>query len=141
MRHKRQVIKYVKLLTSQPRKRSFCPSSQICPFSEESGSPGDYLTCGGCKRKYVLADLTKFVQHKVLDCNKENSDITAQDDNEDMAEYDKCKSLRSPRVSGSGQTDEDEISRSYIKAETEEKKPIVKDNGANTIKSGTLKTC
>jgi len=104
-------------------------------FAEESSSPGDYLTCGGCKRKYVLADLTKFVQHKVLDCNKENSDISASDDNDDSTDYEKCKSLRSPRVSGSGQTDEDEISRSYIKSESDEKKPIVKDNGANTIKS------
>ena len=85
----------------------------------------------------------------MLDCNKENSDISAAaDDNaDDIAE---CKSLRSPRVSGSGQTDEDEISRSYIKSEGAssvaamdalEKKPIVKDNGANTIKSGMLKTC
>lgn len=38
---------------------------------------GDFLTCGGCRRKYDLADLTKFVQHKVLDCNKENSKLSA----------------------------------------------------------------
>ena len=77
----------------------------------------------------------------MLDCNKENSDICASDDNDDNADYEKCKSLGSPRVSGSGQIDDDEISRSYIKSESDEKKPIVKDNGANTIKSGMLKTC
>ena len=77
----------------------------------------------------------------MLDCNKENSDISASDDNDDSTDYEKCKSLGSPRVSGSGQTDEDEISRSYIKSESDEKKPIVKDNGANTIKSGMFRTC
>ena len=39
-------------------------------------SGGDFLTCGGCRKKYDLSDLTKFVQHKVLDCNKENADLS-----------------------------------------------------------------
>ena len=41
----------------------------------KSKTGGDFLTCGGCRRKYDLSDLTKFVQHKVLDCNKENSKL------------------------------------------------------------------
>ena len=44
--------------------------------SEDSRkTKGDYLTCGGCRRKFDLSDLTKFVQHKVLDCNKENNKV------------------------------------------------------------------
>ena len=42
----------------------------------KSKTGGDFLTCGGCRRKYDLSDLTKFVQHKVLDCNKENSKLS-----------------------------------------------------------------
>ena len=58
-----------------------------------------------------------------------------------MAGYDKSGSLGSPRVSGSGQTDpevEAEVSSRTggIKAESEEKKPVVKDSEANTVKSG-----
>ena len=45
-------------------------------YSENSRkTKGDYLTCGGCRRKFDLSDLTKFVQHKVLDCNKENNKV------------------------------------------------------------------
>jgi len=109
------------------------------PLSDDSRKTrGDYLTCGGCRQKFDLSDLTKFVQHKVLDCNKENSkvvkDISTVEDQED-----KCSSLGSPRVSGSGQTDpevEAEVSsRTGIKSESDEKKPVVKDSEANTVKS------
>ena len=60
---------------------------------------------------------------------------------EEAAGYEKCGSLSSPRVSGSGQTDpevEAEVSSRTggIKAESEEKKPVVKDSEANTVKSG-----
>ena len=33
---------------------------------------GDTLTCGVCKKEFALADIVKFIQHKVLTCNKEN---------------------------------------------------------------------
>ena len=72
------------------------------------------------------------MQHKVLDCNKENCSGAREEERQ-------CRpALASPRVSGSGQTDEtDETpTRSFIKAESDEKKPIVKDSGANTVKSG-----
>ena len=53
----------------------------ICIFSVsddiKNKTGGDFLTCGGCRGKYDLADLTKFVQHKVLDCNKENSKLSS----------------------------------------------------------------
>ena len=69
------------------------------------------------------------------------SDIPAPEDPEDVPGYDKLGSLGSPRVSGSGQTDpevEAEVSSRTggIKAESEEKKPVVKDSEANTVKSG-----
>ena len=32
----------------------------------------DTLTCGVCKKEFPLADIVKFIQHKVLTCNKEN---------------------------------------------------------------------
>ena len=69
------------------------------------------------------------------------SDISGAEDPEDVPGYDKLGSLGSPRVSGSGQTDpevEAEVSSRTggIKAESEEKKPVVKDSEANTVKSG-----
>ena len=69
------------------------------------------------------------------------SDISAPEDPEDVPGYDKLGSLGSPRVSGSGQTDpevEAEVSSRTggIKAESDEKKPVVKDSEANTVKSG-----
>ena len=33
---------------------------------------GDTLTCGVCSKDFALADIVKFIQHKVLTCNKEN---------------------------------------------------------------------
>ena len=104
-------------------------------ISAEGQSPGDFLTCGGCKKKFVLSDLTKFVQHKVLECTKEKSGCDSEDE-EEKEQNVRHKSLGSPSVSGSGQVDEDECSR--IKFEGEEKKPSVRDNGANTVKSGML---
>uniref|UniRef100_A0A1B0BKD6 BCL-11A-like CCHC zinc finger domain-containing protein n=1 Tax=Glossina palpalis gambiensis TaxID=67801 RepID=A0A1B0BKD6_9MUSC len=32
----------------------------------------DILTCGMCQKAFALADIVKFIQHKVLQCNKEN---------------------------------------------------------------------
>ncbi|KAL1138580.1 hypothetical protein AAG570_008643 [Ranatra chinensis] len=32
----------------------------------------DVLTCGVCQKPFALADIVKFIQHKVLACNKEN---------------------------------------------------------------------
>ncbi|KDR23016.1 B-cell lymphoma/leukemia 11B, partial [Zootermopsis nevadensis] len=32
----------------------------------------DILTCGVCQKPFALADIVKFIQHKVLACNKEN---------------------------------------------------------------------
>ena len=37
---------------------------------------GDTLTCGVCKKEFALADIVKFIQHKVLTCNKENYTAT-----------------------------------------------------------------
>lgn len=32
----------------------------------------DILTCGSCQKTFALSDIVKFIQHKVLQCNKEN---------------------------------------------------------------------
>uniref|UniRef100_A0A0K8T9X5 C2H2-type domain-containing protein n=1 Tax=Lygus hesperus TaxID=30085 RepID=A0A0K8T9X5_LYGHE len=32
----------------------------------------DVLTCGACQKPFALGDIVKFIQHKVLACNKEN---------------------------------------------------------------------
>lgn len=32
----------------------------------------DILTCGTCQKTFALAEIVKFIQHKVLQCNKEN---------------------------------------------------------------------
>lgn len=32
----------------------------------------DILTCGSCSKTFALSDIVKFIQHKVLQCNKEN---------------------------------------------------------------------
>lgn len=36
------------------------------------GQHQDMLTCGVCQKPFMLADIVKFIQHKVLACNKEN---------------------------------------------------------------------
>lgn len=40
--------------------------------STEPGAIQDILTCGLCQKTFALADIVKFIQHKVLQCNKEN---------------------------------------------------------------------
>lgn len=40
--------------------------------SMEPGAIQDILTCGLCQKTFALADIVKFIQHKVLQCNKEN---------------------------------------------------------------------
>lgn len=40
--------------------------------SAEGESSQDLLTCGGCQKAFALADIVRFIQHKVLACNKEN---------------------------------------------------------------------
>ena len=32
----------------------------------------DVLTCGNCQKDFLLSEITKFIQHKVSRCNKEN---------------------------------------------------------------------
>lgn len=48
--------------------RSFIADSE----STEAGAIQDILTCGSCQKTFALADIVKFIQHKVLQCNKEN---------------------------------------------------------------------
>lgn len=38
----------------------------------------DILTCGACQKPFALADICKFIQHKVLSCNKENYSLGYQ---------------------------------------------------------------
>ncbi|XP_017468634.1 PREDICTED: B-cell lymphoma/leukemia 11A [Rhagoletis zephyria] len=39
---------------------------------ETDTSAQDMLTCGSCQKTFALSDIVKFIQHKVLQCNKEN---------------------------------------------------------------------
>ena len=49
----------------------------------------DILTCGSCQKPFPLGDIVKFIQHKILICNKENYSLSyvtsgeACDDNSD----------------------------------------------------------
>ena len=36
----------------------------------------DSLTCGVCRKEFPLAEIVRFIQHKVLSCNKENYRLT-----------------------------------------------------------------
>ncbi|KAL1390377.1 hypothetical protein pipiens_012389 [Culex pipiens pipiens] len=38
----------------------------------ESEGTQDILTCGSCQKTFALSDIVRFIQHKVLQCNKEN---------------------------------------------------------------------
>ena len=71
----------------------------------------------------------------MLECTKEKNSCDSEDDDEKEQSV-RHKSLGSPSVSGSGQVDDEDCSR--IKSEGEERKPSVRDNGANTVKSGML---
>jgi len=98
-------------------------------FSDPELVGGDILTCGVCQKEFPLQEIVKFIQHKVLTCNKENYErckSSADTDNDTDKEGDKTKSspdkgetsqsLGSPSVSGSGQAVSDE-ERSSIKVE------------------------
>ncbi|CRK97066.1 CLUMA_CG010459, isoform A [Clunio marinus] len=39
---------------------------------EGESTTHDILTCGSCQKTFALAEIVKFIQHKVLQCNKEN---------------------------------------------------------------------
>ncbi|XP_054729055.1 B-cell lymphoma/leukemia 11B isoform X1 [Anastrepha obliqua] len=39
---------------------------------ETDPSAQDMLTCGSCQKTFALSDIVRFIQHKVLQCNKEN---------------------------------------------------------------------
>ncbi|XP_067011883.2 B-cell lymphoma/leukemia 11A isoform X2 [Anabrus simplex] len=41
-------------------------------WADSEPVPQDLLTCGVCQKPFALADIVKFIQHKVLACNKEN---------------------------------------------------------------------
>ena len=112
-------------------------SNKAFLISAEGQSPGDFLTCGGCKKKFVLSDLTKFVQHKLLECTKEKTGCDSEDE-EEKEQNVRHKSLGSPSISGSGQVDDEECSRIKSEGEERDRKPSVRDNGANTVKSGML---
>ena len=43
------------------------------PAADPDSASVDTLTCGACRKDFALADIVKFIQHKVLTCNKENN--------------------------------------------------------------------
>lgn len=40
--------------------------------SDAADSYYDVLMCGSCQKTFALGEIVKFIQHKVLQCNKEN---------------------------------------------------------------------
>ncbi|XP_037038326.1 B-cell lymphoma/leukemia 11A isoform X3 [Bradysia coprophila] len=51
------------------------PAVRIAQDSDTTEQPEvtqDILTCGSCQKTFALSDIVKFIQHKVLQCNKEN---------------------------------------------------------------------
>lgn len=40
--------------------------------SEAADTYYDILMCGSCQKTFALGEIVKFIQHKVLQCNKEN---------------------------------------------------------------------
>ncbi|XP_065362918.1 B-cell lymphoma/leukemia 11B isoform X2 [Calliphora vicina] len=46
--------------------------AQDSDSTEADGTAQDMLTCGTCQKVFALCDIVKFIQHKVLQCNKEN---------------------------------------------------------------------
>lgn len=47
-------------------------SLSVSADADMPGQHQDILTCGVCQKPFMLADIVKFIQHKVLACNKEN---------------------------------------------------------------------
>lgn len=39
--------------------------------SPTPGVPSDTLTCGACRRAFALADIVRFIQHKISSCDKD----------------------------------------------------------------------
>ncbi|XP_055842310.1 B-cell lymphoma/leukemia 11A isoform X2 [Episyrphus balteatus] len=52
------------------------PAVRIAQADSESSDADpaaqDILTCGSCQKAFALSDIVRFIQHKVLQCNKEN---------------------------------------------------------------------
>ncbi|XP_073835660.1 BCL11 transcription factor chronophage [Musca autumnalis] len=46
--------------------------AQDSDSTEGDATAQDILTCGACQKAFALSDIVKFIQHKVLQCNKEN---------------------------------------------------------------------
>ena len=103
------------------------------------------MTCGVCQTEFPLQEIVKFVQHKVLTCNKENYERCKSD--EDKSGQRKTKtsaespekgessssqsqSVGSPSVSGSGQVDQDRLDQ--LKTEDKTHKVELADAESNT---------
>ena len=50
----------------------FFSSTADSDAGENEQTTQDILTCGSCQKTFSLGDIVKFIQHKVLQCNKEN---------------------------------------------------------------------
>lgn len=52
-------------------------SFSFCFTADTDGGDGDtghqdILTCGACQKPFALSDIVRFIQHKIVSCNKEN---------------------------------------------------------------------
>ena len=49
-----------------------CCCCCCCRRAEPEEMAPDSLTCGVCRKEFPLGEIVRFIQHKVLSCNKEN---------------------------------------------------------------------
>ncbi len=68
----------------------------------------DMLTCGACAKRFVLADIVKFIHHKVNSCNKENDVQCNGRDGEGPSTEDKGGAARGRENDNGHENDEEE---------------------------------
>lgn len=52
--------------------------ADVCVVAEPEELAPDSLTCGVCRKEFPLAEIVRFIQHKVHACNKENYRLAGQ---------------------------------------------------------------
>ena len=109
---------------------------------------GDTLTCGVCKKEFALADIVKFIQHKVLTCNKENYDsgkkAVSQSENGTETAQNDTSSTTTASVTTTTTTSPISATstltrRHSISTTTEAVKSLVQDNNNDKVKTEVAK--
>ncbi|CAL1261035.1 unnamed protein product [Larinioides sclopetarius] len=87
----------------------------------------DILTCGVCRKDFPLADIVRFIQHKVQLCNKENC-LNIYDDSEDSLDPAVLPVSAIKREEADNQNEDSLVSSSSLLR----KNLTAKDTSANT---------